>query len=155
MTFLLVSWFHPICPSSVRYCWKCTVHCHCNKWNNALFHAGKSIDQASPSIQLNKSNASHKHHVQSTVPDPLPLVCPGQHLHTVLGKQVIDDGKNPLQDPTTFSLGRLKVILVDGVIYRYEPQTFAWFKDKMTLLVSFYPPTACDQKKILFHLSIS
>ena len=54
----------------------------------------------------------------SLVPDPLPLSCPGQHLHKVFGKNVYDDGKNPAEDPSTLSQGRLKVILIDGVIYR-------------------------------------
>ena len=57
--------------------------------------------------------------VLSEVPCPLPLTCKGQHLHKGhSSKKVFDDGKDPLEDWTTLSQGCLKVILVDGVIYR-------------------------------------
>lgn len=52
------------------------------------------------------------------VPLPLPLSCPGQHLHKMQTKRAYDDGKDPIEDPTTFSQGRLKVLLVDGIVYR-------------------------------------
>lgn len=54
----------------------------------------------------------------SELPPSLPLSCPGQHLHKTQHKQSFDDGKNPLEDPTTFSQGRLKVLLIDGIVYR-------------------------------------
>ena len=56
--------------------------------------------------------------VFSEVPLPLPLTCVGQHLHKVQTKQAYDDGKNPIEDLSTFHHGRLKILLVDGVIYR-------------------------------------
>ena len=56
--------------------------------------------------------------VMSKLPQSLPLSCPGQHLHKMHAKKAYDDGKNPVEDPTTFSQGRLKVLLIDGVIYR-------------------------------------
>ena len=57
--------------------------------------------------------------VYSGVPLPLPLTCIGQHLHKAQVRQAYDDGKNPVEDLSTFHNGRLKILLVDGVIYRY------------------------------------
>lgn len=89
-----------------------TIHVHLTELK--MFH--NVGDKTTTSQQGRKSTT--KDTVSSGVPSPLPLVCPGQHLHKVLSKYVIDDGKSPLEDPTTFSLGRLRVILVDGVVYR-------------------------------------
>lgn len=63
--------------------------------------------------EINKKNC-----IMSQLPQPLPLSCPGQHLHKIQSKKTYDDGKDPMQDPTTFAQGRLKVLLIDGVIYR-------------------------------------
>lgn len=60
---------------------------------------------------------------------PLPLTCPGQHLHASFSRPVYDDGKVPGDDPTTLGLGRLKVILMDGVVYRLD-MTYSQFRQK-------------------------
>ncbi|XP_052271990.1 uncharacterized protein C5orf34 homolog [Dreissena polymorpha] len=77
---------------------------------------GSLLNKQFDPTSLRKIN--RKECCMSLVPDPLPLSCPGQHLHKVFGKNVYDDGKNPAEDPSTLSQGRLKVILIDGVIYR-------------------------------------
>ncbi|XP_053404672.1 uncharacterized protein C5orf34 homolog [Mercenaria mercenaria] len=74
---------------------------------------GKRQTDISKLRQINRKTC-----VMSQLPQPLPLSCPGQHLHKMHVKKTYDDGKNPLEDPTTFSQGRLKVLLIDGVIYR-------------------------------------
>lgn len=53
--------------------------------------------------------------VLSTVPRPLPLSCPGQHLHTWRTRDLDHVG---VDDIGRQGHGHLKVILAEGVIYR-------------------------------------
>ncbi|KAL4220206.1 hypothetical protein ACF0H5_020614 [Mactra antiquata] len=76
----------------------------------------KQEEKKKGASKLKKIN--RKYCEMSEVPLPLPLSCPGQHLHKTQSKQSYDDGKNPTEDPSTFSQGRLKVLLIDGVVYR-------------------------------------
>jgi hypothetical protein len=70
-------------------------------------------------------------------------------------KMTFDDGKNPLEDPTTFSQGRLKVLLIDGVIYRYMFSNFhfveAW--GHQYIVEAWGAPTHC--KEIVINMSIN
>lgn len=52
------------------------------------------------------------------LPIPLPLTCPAQHLHKLQSSFIYDDEKNSLDNLTTFKQGRLKVLMVEGVIFR-------------------------------------
>lgn len=52
------------------------------------------------------------------LPTPLPLTCPAQHLHKLQSSYIYDDEKNSLDNLTTFKQGRLKVLMVEGVIFR-------------------------------------
>jgi hypothetical protein len=54
----------------------------------------------------------------SPLPTPHPLTCPAQHLHKLQTKYIYDDDKNSLDNLTTFKQGQLKVLMVEGVIYR-------------------------------------
>ncbi|XP_062612767.1 uncharacterized protein C5orf34-like [Saccostrea cucullata] len=51
-------------------------------------------------------------------PAPTPLTCPSQHLHRLQTNYIYDDDKNSLDNLTTFKQGRLKVLMVEGVIFR-------------------------------------
>ncbi|XP_061183350.1 uncharacterized protein C5orf34 homolog [Saccostrea echinata] len=51
-------------------------------------------------------------------PTPTPLTCPAQHLHRLQTNYIYDDDKNSLDNLTTFKQGRLKVLMVEGVIFR-------------------------------------
>lgn len=54
------------------------------------------------------------------LPEPLPLTCPGQHLHRQYGKYIHNDDKDIVENITTLSKGRLKIILIDGIVFRYK-----------------------------------
>ncbi|KAK3092815.1 hypothetical protein FSP39_007490 [Pinctada imbricata] len=54
----------------------------------------------------------------STLPVPLPLTCPAQYLHRQLSKYVYDQDKDPMENIATFKQGKLKVLMVEGIIFR-------------------------------------
>ena len=56
----------------------------------------------------------------ASLPEPLPLTCPGQHLHRQYGKYVHDDDRDLVENITALSKGRLKIILIDGIVFRYK-----------------------------------
>ncbi|XP_052783044.1 uncharacterized protein LOC128219272 [Mya arenaria] len=120
--------------TQVRYTWL-TRHMSCDECHSSFGHVVKLAKEAaetgivvdmkgSKKTEKKSTNISSlrqinkKHCIMSPVPSSLPLVCPGQHLHKLFGNNIYDDGKNPVEDPTTFSFGRLKVLLIDGVIFR-------------------------------------
>ncbi|KAK3603768.1 hypothetical protein CHS0354_023387 [Potamilus streckersoni] len=117
------------------YCWV-TKHISCDEcplaWSHVVRLALEAKDQPD---QLAKGKANEQKRkqndglgypikvnkdqcVHSVIPQPLPLTCTGQHLHKQQSRQVFEDQKNPMEDPTTFRQGRLKVMLIEGVVFR-------------------------------------
>lgn len=55
----------------------------------------------------------------SHLPTPLYVTCPGQHLHKQQSdKFIYDDGNSPVDNAAIMKQGCLKVLLVEGVVYR-------------------------------------
>ncbi|XP_060071260.1 uncharacterized protein C5orf34 homolog [Ylistrum balloti] len=57
--------------------------------------------------------------VLSTLPRPLPLSCEGQHLHSLGGQYLYDDEKDVEANLAIFKQGKLKVLLIEGVVFRF------------------------------------
>ncbi|XP_033760537.1 uncharacterized protein C5orf34 homolog [Pecten maximus] len=56
--------------------------------------------------------------VLSTLPRPLPLSCEGKHLHSLGGQYLYDDDKDLEGNLAVFKQGKLKVLLIEGVVFR-------------------------------------
>lgn len=57
--------------------------------------------------------------VLSQVPRPLPLSCEGQHLHSLGGRDLYDNERDLEENLAIFRQGKLKVLLIEGVVFRY------------------------------------
>lgn len=78
-----------------------------------IVEGGVKAQRAPVSQQDSKEKAC-----MSPFPTPTPLTCPAQHLHKLQTKYIYDDDKNSLDNLTTFKQGQLKVLMVEGVIFR-------------------------------------
>ncbi|KAL3846781.1 hypothetical protein ACJMK2_017739 [Sinanodonta woodiana] len=117
------------------YCWV-TKHISCDEcplnWSHVVRLALEAKDhpeqlaEGKPKEQKRKQDeglgypakVNKDQCVHSVIPQPLPLTCTGQLLHKQQSKQIFEDEKTNTDDPTTFRQGRLKVMLIEGVVFR-------------------------------------
>jgi hypothetical protein len=70
-------------------------------------------------------------------PGSLPLTCPGQHLHKQYGKYVYDSGRDIVENIMALSEGKLKIVLIDGIVlgtFHSVKQNTWHIKDKLASL---------------------
>ena len=90
------------------------LHMH----NNYIFYAVDGNEMKKKKEPTNQLYSKEKCDI-CPLPVPLPLTCPAQHLYKLQTNYILDDDKSSLENLTTFKQGRLKVLMVEGVIFRY------------------------------------
>lgn len=120
--------------SRTHYSWV-TRHYSCEEcpvvWSHpvnlarAVLDNRESVQQKALKLSSNpKKNLSDPHTIRrdkcvlSTLPRPLPLSCEGKHLHSLGGQYLYDDDKDLETNLTVFKQGKLKVLLIEGVVFR-------------------------------------
>lgn len=59
-----------------------------------------------------------ENYCMAPLPVSLPITCPGQHLHKQYTKYVHDSDRDIIENITALSKGKLKVVLIDGIVFR-------------------------------------
>ncbi|KAL5004165.1 hypothetical protein ScPMuIL_017621 [Solemya velum] len=102
--------------------YSCSEHPAC--WNHPVSLAKQASDQHSqngPSVMRRSARNAYfpmkinpDRCVLTSIPAPIPLTCPGKHLHKLQLQQAPDQ----TVDILSWRRGKLKIILIDGVVYR-------------------------------------
>ncbi|OWF52201.1 hypothetical protein KP79_PYT20100 [Mizuhopecten yessoensis] len=107
-------------------CEECpVVWSHCVNLARAVLDNRESLEQKALKLCSNPKKKLSDHQVVrrnkcvlSTLPRPLPLSCEGQHLHSLGGRYLYDDEKDLEENLAVFKQGKLKVLLIEGVVFR-------------------------------------
>lgn len=121
--------------SQILYTW-ISRHYSCEEcpvsWNHVLNLARAVIDNKDELEKYSSTTSVHitqrprgipkminpENYCMTPLPVSLPITCPGQHLHKQYTKYVHDSDRDMIENITALSKGKLKVVLIDGIVFR-------------------------------------